>query len=135
MLKDVLAMTAAIVTLNVGAGSVFREVVVASPGRILTFAVQDPQRLRPAGIAMSTPGDIAAGAIESQVTMMAGVAAVDGTNGTLTIKSLEGDAEILNVVRAGDLVQITFTPALVVPLETRPDCDPVGGRRPASHRP
>lgn len=120
--------------------------LVDSPGGTLTLAVQDPQTLdaarvgdlvvatyyealvvqvRPAGAAK--PGDMAAGPIESQVTLTAAVAAVDGKNGMLTIKGLEGDAEtvkvgdpkILTGIKAGDLVQLTFTPALAVALEKR----------------
>jgi len=116
--------------------------LVDPPNGRLTLAVQAPRRLdglkvgdpvvatyyealvidvRPAVAAQ--PGDRAAGPIESQVTLT--VAAVDGKNGVLTIKGLEGTAEtvkvrdpkILTGIKAGDLVQLTFTPALAVELD------------------
>ena len=118
--------------------------LVDAPGGTLTLAVQDPQELdamkvgdpvvatyyealviqvRPAGAAR--PGIPAVGPIESQVTLTAAIRAVDGKNGMLTITGLDGDAEtvkvrdpeILTGIKAGDLVQLTLTPALAVTLE------------------
>jgi len=108
--------------------------LVDPPNGTLTLAVPDPRRLDGVKVGdpvvatyymvTSEPGDSAARPIESQVTLT--VAAVDGKNGVLTIKGLEGDAEtvkaqapkILTGIKAGDLVQLTFTPALAVTLDT-----------------
>jgi len=108
--------------------------LVDPPNGTLTLAVQDPRRLDGVKVGdpvvatyfmvTSEPGDSAARPIESQVTLT--VAAVDGKNGVLTIKGLEGDAKtakvqdpkILTGIKAGDLVQLTFTPALAVTLDT-----------------
>ena len=107
--------------------------LVDPPNGTLTLAVQDPRRLDGVKVGdpvvatyfmvTSEPGDSAARPIESQVTLT--VAAVDGKNGVLTIKGLEGDAKtakvqdpkILTGIKAGDLVQLTFTPALAVELD------------------
>ena len=64
----------------------------------LTLPVQDPQKLAdvtigdPVVAATSKPEDIASSPVESQVTLTVAIVAVDGTNGTLTIKDPEGDA-------------------------------------------
>ena len=68
----------------------------------LTLPVQDPQKLADVKIgdpvvATSKPEDIAASSVESQVTLTVAIVAVDGTNGMLTIKDPEGDAETVKV--------------------------------------
>ena len=68
----------------------------------LTLPVQDPQKLAGVTIgdpvvATSKPEDIAASPVESQVTLTVAIVAVDGTNGMLTIKDPEGDAETVKV--------------------------------------
>ena len=68
----------------------------------LTLPVQDPQKLADVKIgdpvvATSKPEDIAASPVESQVTSTVAIVAVDGTNGMLTIKDPEGDAETVKV--------------------------------------
>ena len=68
----------------------------------LTLPVQDPQKLADVTIgdpvvATSKPEDIAASPVESQVTLTVAIVAVDGTNGMLTIKDPEGDAETVKV--------------------------------------
>ncbi len=69
----------------------------------LTLPVQDPQKLAdvtigdPVVAATSKPEDIAASPVESQVTLTVAIVAVDGTNGMLTIKDPEGDAETVKV--------------------------------------
>ena len=68
----------------------------------LTLPVQDPQKLADVKIgdpvvATSKPEDIAASPVESQVTLTVAIVAVDGTNGMLTIKDPEGDAETVKV--------------------------------------
>jgi len=81
-------------------------------------------QLRPAATRTKT-GDLAAARDRRHVTVTATVAAVDGTNGMLTIKGLEGGAETLRVldpkmltgVKTGDLVQLTVTPAFAVSLD------------------
>lgn len=92
--------------------------------------------VRPAGAAQAgisvtdamvttKPGEIPAAAFESQVTLTAAIAAVDAKQGTVTIKGLEGDAETVKArdpgmlagVKAGDLVQLTYTRALAVALD------------------
>ena len=69
----------------------------------LTLPVQDPQKLAdvkigdPVVAATSKPEDIASSPVESQVTLTVAIVAVDGTNGMLTIKDPEGDAETVKV--------------------------------------
>src|SRR5881296_1112823 len=71
------------------------------------------------------PGEIPAGAVESQVTVTAAISAVDAQKGTLMITSLQDDAETVKArnpnmlagVKAGDLVQLTYTRALAVALD------------------
>ena len=126
MLRDVLAITATIVILAVGTAVAFRNVVlfgqtITEPQIVapkpaakrtvtlvdrlrgtLTLPVQDPQKLADVKIgdpvvATSKPEDIAASPVESQVTLTVAIVAVDGTNGMLTIKDPEGDAETVKV--------------------------------------
>jgi len=199
MVKDILGITAAIVTLTVGIAFTFwavprppptiaaaqtagvkpavgeiaavtvhgavkainkdkRTVTLVGPqGGTLTLTVQDPQKLealkvgdsvvatyyealviqvRPAreakpGVSVTDatvttkPGEIPAGAVESQVTVTAAISAVDAQKGTLMITSLQDDAETVKArnpnmlagVKAGDLVQLTYTRALAVALD------------------
>jgi len=199
MAKDILGITAAIVTLTVGIAFTFwavprppptiaaaqtagvkpavgeiaavtvhgavkainkdkRTVTLVGPqGGTLTLTVQDPQKLdalkvgdpvvatyyealviqvRPAreakpGVSVTDatvttkPGEIPAGAVESQVTVTAAISAVDAQKGTLMITSLQDDAETVKArnpnmlagVKAGDLVQLTYTRALAVALD------------------
>jgi len=120
--------------------------LVSPPALTLTLVVHDPQlldglrvgdpvavtyyealviQLEPAGAATSVPDDLDARRSARPVTFIAGIAGVDGKRGTLTIKRLRGaletmkvrDARTLTGVRAGDLVQLTFMPAVVVSLE------------------
>ena len=126
MLRDVLAITVTIVILAVGTAVAFRNVVlfgqtITAPKSVapkpaakrtvtlvdrlrgtLTLPVQDPQKLADVKIgdpvvATSKPEDIAASPVESQVTLTVAIVAVDGTNGMLTIKDPEGDAETVKV--------------------------------------
>ena len=126
MLRDVLAITATIVILAVGTafafwnGVLFGQTITEPPivapkpaakrtvtlvDRLrgtLTLPVQDPQKLADVKIgdpvvATSKPEDIAASPVESQVTLTVAIVAVDGTNGMLTIKDPEGDAETVKV--------------------------------------
>ena len=126
MLRDVLAITATIVILAVGTAFAFWNGVlfgqtITAPKSVapkpaakrtvtlvdrlrgtLTLPVQDPQKLADVKIgdpvvATSKPEDIAASPVESQVTSTVAIVAVDGTNGMLTIKDPEGDAETVKV--------------------------------------
>ena len=127
MLRDVLAITATIVILAVGTAFAFWNGVlfgqtITAPKSVapkpaakrtvtlvdrlrgtLTLPVQDPQKLAdvkigdPVVAATSKPEDIAASSVESQVTLTVAIVAVDGTNGMLTIKDPEGDAETVKV--------------------------------------
>jgi len=126
MLRDVLAITVTIVILAVGTAVAFWNVVlfgqtITEPPSVapkpaakrtvtlvdrlrgtLTLPVQDPQKLADVKIgdpvvATSKPEDIAASPVESQVTLTVAIVAVDGTNGMLTIKDPEGDAETVKV--------------------------------------
>ena len=126
MVRDVLAITATIVILAVGTAFAFRDGVlfgqtITAPKSVapkpaakrtvtlvdrlrgtLTLPVQDPQKLADVKIgdpvvATSKPEDIAASPVESQVTLTVAIVAVDGTNGMLTIKDPEGDAETVKV--------------------------------------
>ena len=127
MLRDVLAITVTIVILAVGTAVAFRNgvlfgqtiteppIVAPKPAAkrtetlvdrlrgALTLPVQDPQKLAdvkigdPVVAATSKPEDIAASPVESQVTLTVAIVAVDGTNGMLTIKDPEGDAETVKV--------------------------------------
>ena len=126
MLRDVLAITVTIVILAVGTAFAFRDgvlfgqtitgppIVAPKPAAkrtvtlvdrlrgTLTLPVQDPQKLADVKIgdpvvATSKPEDIAASPVESQVTLTVAIVAVDGTNGMLTIKDPEGDAETVKV--------------------------------------
>ena len=126
MLRDVLAITATIVILAVGTAFAFWNGVlfgqtITAPKSVapkpaakrtvtlvdrlrgtLTLPVQDPQKLADVKIgdpvvATSKPEDIAASPVESQVTLSVAIVAVDGTNGMLTIKDPEGDAETVKV--------------------------------------
>ena len=126
MLRDVLAITVTIVILAVGTAVAFWNGVlfgqtITAPKSVapkpaakrtvtlvdrlrgtLTLPVQDPQKLADVKIgdpvvATSKPEDIAASPVESQVTLTVAIVAVDGTNGMLTIKDPEGDAETVKV--------------------------------------
>jgi len=75
--------------------------------------------------ATSKPGEVPAGAIGQQVTVTATIVAVDKTAGTVTIKGPEGntvtvkarDPKNLELVKAGDNVEITYTEALAISLD------------------
>ena len=73
----------------------------------------------------SKPGEVPAGAIGHQVTVTATIVAVDKKAQTVTIKGPEGntvtvkarDPKNLEKVKAGDLVEITYTEALAISLD------------------
>jgi hypothetical protein len=77
------------------------------------------------GVASSKPGQAPAGAIGEQVTVTATIVAVDKAARTVTIKGPGGDTEVvkardpknLEAISAGDLVELTYTRALVIALD------------------
>jgi hypothetical protein len=76
-------------------------------------------------VASSKPGQAPAGAIGEQVTVTATIVAVDKAARTVTIKGPGGDTEVvkardpknLEAISAGDLVELTYTRALVIALD------------------
>jgi len=76
--------------------------LVGQPGGTLALPVQDPQKLDAVKV-----GDPVVATYYEALT--AAITAVNGKNGVLTIKGLDGEAETL--------VQLTFTPAPAAALE------------------
>jgi hypothetical protein len=76
-------------------------------------------------VGTSQPGQTPAGAIGEQVTITATITAIDKKAQTVTIKGPEGTSETvkarnpknLDVVKVGDLVEITYTRALAIALD------------------
>jgi hypothetical protein len=76
-------------------------------------------------VATSKPGETPAGAVGEQVSVTATIVAVDKKARTVTIKGPEGNTETvkardpknLEAVKAGDLVEITYTRALAIALD------------------
>ena len=84
--------------------------VVATYYEALVIQVRPAGAARPGipaseAMVTSKQGDTAAGPIESQVTLTAAIGAVDGKNGMLTIKGLDGDAE---TVKAGAALAVSL---------------------------
>jgi hypothetical protein len=77
------------------------------------------------GVATSKPGATPAGAVGQQVTVTVTVVEIDKKAGTVTIKGPEGatetvkarDPKNLEAMKAGDLVEITYTQALAIALD------------------
>jgi ribosomal protein S17 len=73
----------------------------------------------------SQPGQVPAGAIAEQITVTATIVAIDKKAHTVTIKGPEGNTETvkahdpknLDLVKVGDLVEITYTRALAIGLD------------------
>jgi Cu/Ag efflux protein CusF len=73
----------------------------------------------------SKPGETPAGAIAREVTVVGTITAIDKKAQTVTIKGPQGNQETVKVkdpkniegVKAGDMVEITFTQALAVSLD------------------
>jgi Cu/Ag efflux protein CusF len=73
----------------------------------------------------SKPGETPAGAIGQEVTVTATITAINKTGGTVTIKGPQGNTETikakdpknLDLVKVGDLVEITYARALAVSLD------------------
>ena len=77
------------------------------------------------GAASSKPGETPAGAVGREITVTATITGIDKKAGTVTIKGPEGKTETikardpknLDLVKVGDLVDITYAQALVVSLD------------------
>jgi ribosomal protein S17 len=76
-------------------------------------------------MATSKPGETPAGAVGQQVSVTATIVAIDKAAHTVTIKGPEGNTETvkarnpknLDLVKVGDLVEITYTRALAIGLD------------------
>jgi hypothetical protein len=74
----------------------------------------------------SKPGETPAGAVGQEVTVTATITAIDKTAHTVTIKGPKGNTETvkakdpknLDLIKVGDLVEITYMQALAVSLDT-----------------
>jgi hypothetical protein len=104
--------------------------VVAKYYEALAVEVKKPGTATPGvtaqqGVVTSQPGAPPAGAVGQQVTMTVTVVAIDKAAGTVTIKGPEGNTETvkardpknLEALKAGDLVEITYTRALAIALD------------------
>jgi hypothetical protein len=77
------------------------------------------------GVVSSPPGATPAGAVGEQITVTATIVAIDKKAHTVTIKGPEGNTETvkardpknLDLVKVGDLVEITYTHALAIALD------------------
>ena len=77
------------------------------------------------GVATSQPGQTPAGAVGQQVTITATITGIDKKAQTVTVKGPEGNTETvkarnpknLDLVKVGDLVEITYTRALAIALD------------------
>lgn len=76
-------------------------------------------------VATSKPGETPAGAVGQQITVTATITGIDKKAQTVTIKGPEGHTETvkardpknLDKIKVGDLVEITYTQALVISLD------------------
>ena len=105
--------------------------VVAKYYEAIAFEVKKPGAAAAPGVTVqqamgtSKPGEPPAGAVGQQVTMTVTVVEVDKAAKTVTIKGPEGQTETvkardpknLDLVKAGDLVEITYTRALAIGLD------------------
>ena len=74
----------------------------------------------------SKPGETPGGAVGRQVTVTAAITAIDRKNMTATIKGPDGKEETVKVrdpknlaaVKVGDMVELTYTQALAIALDT-----------------
>jgi hypothetical protein len=107
--------------------------VVANYYEALAIEIKKPGTATPGvtaqhGLASSKPGQVPAGAIGEQVTVTATIVAIDKAARTVTIKGPGGDTEVikardpknLEAVKVGDLVELTYTRALVIGLDKAP---------------
>jgi len=104
--------------------------VVATYMEAVAFEIKKPGTATPGTTVQesrvsSKPGETPAGAIGQEVTVTATITNVNKSAGTVTIKGPKGNSETikakdpknLDLVKAGDLVEITYARALAVSLD------------------
>ena len=104
--------------------------VVATYMEAVAFQIKKPGTATPGTKveetrATSKPGETPAGAIGQEVTVTATITAIDKAAHTVTIKGPQGNSETikardpknLDLVKVGDLVEITYAQALAVSLD------------------
>ena len=104
--------------------------VVATYMEAVAFEIKKPGTATPGTTVQETragskPGETPAGVIGQEVTVTATVTNVNKSAGTVTIKGPKGNSETikakdpknLDLVKAGDLVEITYARALAVSLD------------------
>jgi len=105
--------------------------VIATYMEAVAFEIKKPGTATPGATTVqetrvgSKPGETPAGAIGQEVTVTATITKVDKSAGTVTIKGPKGNSETikakdpknLDLVKAGDLVEITYARALAVSLD------------------
>jgi len=104
--------------------------VVATYMEAVAFQIKKPGTATPGTTVQETrvgskPGETPAGAIGQEVTVTATITAINKTAGTVTIKGPQGNTETikakdpknLDLVKVGDMVEITYARALAVSLD------------------
>lgn len=104
--------------------------VVATYMEAVAFQIKKPGTATPGTTVQETrvsskPGETPAGAIGQEVTVTATITAIDKKGGTVTIKGPQGNSETikakdpknLDLVKTGDMVEITYARALAVTLD------------------
>jgi hypothetical protein len=104
--------------------------VVATYMEAIAFQIKKPGTATPGTTVQETrvsskPGETPAGAIGQEVTVTATITAIDKKAGTVTIKGPKGNTETikardpknLDLVKVGDMVEITYAQALAVSLD------------------
>jgi hypothetical protein len=107
--------------------------VVARYYESLAIQVRKPGQASPGASAQeavvgSKPGEAPGGAVGRQVTVTATITAIDRKQRTVTVKGPQGNEETVKVqdpknlvgVKVGDLVELTYTQALAITLDTPP---------------
>ncbi len=107
--------------------------VVAKYYEAIAFELKKPGEAVPGrsvteGAAALPPGQNPAGAAGQQVKVVATITAIDEADGSVTLTGADGkkvnvkarDPRNLKKVKAGDLVEITYTEALAISLEPAP---------------
>ena len=104
--------------------------VVATYMEAVAFQIKKPGTATPGTTVQETrvsskPGETPAGAIGQEVTVTATITAINKSGGTVTIKGPQGNSETikakdpknLDLVKVGDMVEITYARALAVSLD------------------
>ena len=105
--------------------------VVATDTEAVAFQIKKPGTATPGTTVQesrvsSKPGETPAGAVGQEVTVTATITAINKTAHTVTIKGPKGNTETvkakdpknLDLIKVGDLVEITYMQALAVSLDT-----------------